>query len=87
MNVNKSTIYEWIKLPEYIQFSNLYNELMEEQAERLINMSLSWEYNPAITKLLLTKHWYVEETKVDNETTISEIDKTSIIEALKDFKK
>lgn len=77
INVNKSTIYEWIKKKECIEFSNLYNEIMEEQAQRLINMSLSWDYNPAITKILLSKHWYIEKIETDNnikvETNLTEV--------------
>jgi len=71
INVNKSTIYEWLKKSEYVEFSNLYNELMEEQAERLINMSLSNDYNSSISKLLLTKHWYIEKSEVEETKKIN----------------
>ena len=67
INVNRSTIYEWAKHPENSQFSDTLQRLKEEQAERLINMSMSWDYNPTIAKLLLSSHWYTEKTEVNTK--------------------
>jgi len=66
--VSRSNIYKW--KDEHPEFSDILEEILEEQAERLINMWLSWDYNWTITKLLLAKHWYIEKQEIDNNTTL-----------------
>lgn len=68
INVSRSTIYKW--RDEQKDFSDILEEILEEQAIRLINMGLSWRYNPTITKLMLTKHWYVDKEETKSEWTI-----------------
>lgn len=58
LKIATSTVYEWEKI--HPAFSEVISELRQEQADRLINMGLSGDYNPVITKVLLTKHGYVE---------------------------
>ena len=58
LKINKTTIYEWEKIHE--EFSNVIDELRQEQADRLVNNGLSGDYNPTIAKVLLTKHGYRE---------------------------
>ena len=61
--VCRANIYKWKW--EHPEFSDILDEILEEQADRLINMGLSWDYNSTITKLLLMKHWYVEKTETE----------------------
>lgn len=67
LDVNRSSIYEWERqdTPLGHKFSNILDRVKVEQAYKLIGKGLRGEYNSTITKLMLSKHGYVEETKVD----------------------
>jgi hypothetical protein len=62
LSINKDTVYDWRKKHE--EFSDLIDELLQIQADRLINNGLAGDYNPNIAKVLLTKHGYRDETGV-----------------------
>lgn len=81
INVSRSNIYKW--RDEHPEFSDILEKILEEQAERLINMWLAWRYNWTITKLLLAKHWYIEKQEVDSKNTwISEDAKADVYKKL-----
>lgn len=63
LGIARSTIYKWKE--EYIEFSDILEELLAKQAEALISKGLSGEYAPAMAKLLLAKHGYKEERTTD----------------------
>lgn len=63
LNVNRDTLYEWEKEDE--RFSDILTRVRNNQAERLINNGLAGTYNPVISKLLLSKHGYVERSEQD----------------------
>lgn len=84
LKISKDTIYEWEKI--HPEFSDVLHALRSEQADRLINMGLSGDYNPVISRMLLSKHGYAERTEltgadgkpVQTETHVKIIrDKTS----------
>lgn len=56
IGVARSTVYLWKE--KYEEFSDIFDELMSIQAERLLNNGLSGTYNSTIAKVLLTKHGY-----------------------------
>ena len=64
--VHRSTIYEWKET--YPEFSDILEAILSEQAERLINSSISGEYNSNIAKLLMGKHWYSDKQEIDQKT-------------------
>lgn len=72
LKVHKDTLYEWRK--EHPEFSDLIGELLAKQGEMLINGGTSGKYNPTIAKVLLSKHGYREETKVEGETKVILLD-------------
>lgn len=64
IGINRDTVYDW--KGKYLDFSDIIDELMALQADRLLNNGLSGTYNPTIAKVLLTKHGYREG--IDNTT-------------------
>lgn len=71
LKIARSTIYEWEqalaedgKSLKYPEFSDIIEKLRAKQAEMLINNGISGDYNPVITKVLLTKHGYREGKEV-----------------------
>lgn len=70
IGVNRSTIYEWRKT--YQDFSDIIEELLHEQAKKLLNKGLSGEYNSTISKVILTKHDYIEKQSLDLKTNDDE---------------
>jgi len=71
LRVNRDTLYQWAKVHE--DFSDIMDELRQEQADRLINSGLSGDYNPTIAKVLLTKHGYregIDQTTNDKDLPI-----------------
>ena len=63
LDINRDTIYEWSK--EHSEFSDIIEKLRKKQADMLINYGLSGDYNPTISKVLLTKHGYIEKQETD----------------------
>jgi len=59
------TFERWEKEKWKEEFANMLNDLRTQQAQKLIVWWLSWIYNPTITKLLLSKHWYIEKREED----------------------
>lgn len=62
LKISKDTIYQWEKI--HPEFSDVLHALRSEQADRLINMGLSGDYNPVISRMLLSKHGYAERTEL-----------------------
>lgn len=75
LDVNRSTIYEWAALetPLGKEFSYIFEKIMAEQGERLIQGSLMGRFNPTISKMMLTRHDYVEKQAVDHTTNGKEL--------------
>ena len=70
LNVPRSAIDRWRK--DYPQFNAVCERVLNAQAVKLINGGLSGAYNPTITKVLLSKHGYIEKVEQpDKPTTIN----------------
>ncbi|HEY3385795.1 MAG TPA: terminase small subunit [Saprospiraceae bacterium] len=66
IGIHRSTVYDWQK--KYIEFSDIIERLLQQQAEALVNNGLSGNYNPTIAKVLLTKHGYTDKQEIDQKT-------------------
>ncbi len=62
LKVSRDTLYEWEK--NYQEFSDILEKVKQSQAERLLNNGLSGDYNSTISKLILTKHGYVDKQEI-----------------------
>ena len=58
INCARSTLYDWAA--KYPEFSYIMEQLGANQENGLINKGLSGDYNPTISKVILTKHGYRE---------------------------
>lgn len=76
LSVNRDTVYSWCK--EHQEFSDIIEDLRSEQADRLINMGLSGDYNSTIAKVLLTKHGYRDALDSDVTSKGKEVSTISI---------
>lgn len=63
LDISRDTLYQWEK--ENQDFSDILTRVKSNQAERLINNALAGNYNPMISKLLLSKHGYIEKQEQD----------------------
>ena len=72
MKVSRDTIYDWESNDVSNEFSDIVRQLRSAQAEKLIQLSLAGKYNPMISKLMLSKHGYVEKTQQDTNLTIAQ---------------
>lgn len=63
LEVSRPSIYKW--KGEQPLFSYILEQILAEQATRLMNNGLSGVYTPTISKLILTKHGYSDRTETD----------------------
>lgn len=64
LDVSRDTLYEWAG--EHKKFSDILERVNQLQANRVIDRSLSGDYNPTIAKLLLGKHGYHDKQEVEH---------------------
>lgn len=80
LDISRQTIYRWADDKELTddEKTSINDELLEEfcyivtrvrqqQAEKLIQNGLDGTYNPVITKLLLSKHGYIERKDITSD--------------------
>lgn len=70
LGVSRSTVYEWVDLDtdHGRRFSDIFDDIMAEQAKRIINGALYGRFNATISKLMLTKHDYTDKVQTDLTT-------------------
>lgn len=71
LKVSRSTVKLWASQDD--RFSATVEEIKSIQARKLINMGLSGEFNPSITKLLLNNHGYTEKTETQSTVTFEQL--------------
>ena len=63
IGVHRSTCYQWAKEDE--RFSDIFMRVESTQERKLVNGGLEGKWNPAITKMMLTKHGYSDKLEQD----------------------
>lgn len=77
LNVSRSTIYKWKS--DNQEFSDILEDLMARQAKELFSNGLRGDFNPTITKLILTKHGYSDRVEQDVTSSDGALAPTSIV--------
>ncbi len=71
LGVARSTVYEWADDPDKYEFSDIFHKIQATQEQLLVSNGLSGEFNAQITKLVLGKHGYQEQTKTEHAGEVS----------------
>lgn len=66
LKVARSTIYKWAE--SHPEFSDIIEDLLANQAQKLINNGLSGAYSSTIAKVILTKHGYSDKHQVEEKS-------------------
>lgn len=61
----RSTIYKWSTEPDKKEFSDILERILTWQEIRLVENGLNGTFNSTITKLILSKHGYVDKQETD----------------------
>lgn len=69
LGVRRETLHQWAKEDDKEDFSNIFEDVKGAQEKRLINGSLEGDFNPAISKMLLTKHGYSDKQEIQQDVT------------------
>ena len=77
LDVSRSTIYNW--KTENREFLDILDGLMARQAKELFSNGLTGDFNPTITKLILTKHGYSDRVEQDVTSSDGALAPTSIV--------
>lgn len=73
-DVATNTIYNWVgkgrddTIVACEQFCRLFDLIEQQQHQALVNNGLWGSFNPAITKMMLTKHGYSDKQEVDHRS-------------------
>ncbi|MDZ7905213.1 MAG: terminase small subunit [Cypionkella sp.] len=65
LGVTRETCYAWQSDPAKAEFSDILRELMQRQERALINGGLGGDFNPPLTKMMLSKHGYSDRVETD----------------------
>jgi hypothetical protein len=64
LGIRRETCHVWAKEDGKEEFSNILEELLAKQENKLVSNGLKGSYNSTITKLILTKHGYTDKQDV-----------------------
>lgn len=65
IGISKALAYQWAKDPEKAAFLDILTRVEELQEAKLIAGGLTGGFNPAITKMMMTKHGYSDKIEQD----------------------
>lgn len=82
LGIDKTTVYAWADDKDKQEFSHLLGTINSIQHEMLVGNGIVGEYQPTITKLMLTKHGYKDESGVsgpDNKPLIPTLSEAEVV--------
>jgi len=65
LNVSRETLYQWAKDEDKGEFTDILERIMSQQERKLAGGGLAGDFNPNITKMMLTKHGYSDKQDVN----------------------
>ncbi len=65
LGVTRKTIYNWAEDQEKQDFLYIFEICQAKQGRELINKGLNGKFSAAVSKMMLSKHGYVEKTESD----------------------
>ena len=68
IGISKATAYRWADEGKQ-EFKDILEEVKERQEVGLVNGGLNSDFNPAIAKMMLTKHGYSDKQVIDNTSS------------------
>lgn len=68
IGAHRDTLHAWAKDESKPEFSDIYLKIMQAQERKLVNGGLAGGFNPAVTKMMLTKHGYSDKQEIDHTT-------------------
>ena len=83
INRSKSIVYAWCKDEDKKEFLDIVNAIGELQEGKLINGTLTKEFEPRTANMMLSKYGY--STKVENDHTSSDGSMTPERSTIDDF--
>ena len=69
LNVRRETLHAWGRDADKPEFSHILTRVMEAQERKLVSGGLGGLFNPAITKMMLTKHGYSDKQELDHTSS------------------
>lgn len=77
--VATNTVYNWVKNGHACEkFLRIFTRVEQDQHEELIKHGLLGTFNPAITKMMLTKHGYSDRQEIDHQSSDGTMRPTTI---------
>lgn len=77
--VATNTVYNWVKNGHACEkFLRIFTRVEQDQHEELIKHGLLGTFNPAITKMMLTKHGYSDRQEVDHTSSDGTMKPTTV---------
>lgn len=67
IDISRSNIYLWESQEDKKQFSDIVENIREKQAKTLVNKGLKGDFNSSITKVMLTKHGYIDKQDITSD--------------------
>lgn len=61
LGLSRETLRKWAADAEKAEFVGIFESIQAEQEIQLVNKGLSGDFNPTISKLILTKHGYSDK--------------------------
>lgn len=69
LGIDEETAHRWGKEKGKEEFSKLLTRVKDLQHRHLVNKGLNGETNPAITKMMMTKHGYSDKVEQDHTSS------------------
>lgn len=77
--VATNTVYNWVKNGHACEkFLRIFTRVEQDQHEELIKHGLLGTFNPAITKMMLTKHGYSDRQEIDHQSSDGTMKPTTV---------